>query len=224
MNEEYRPIFSGRAGKKSVFSSFVGYIKRKQELISNLSLALCYFFFVKNNLVFLYSQFRFSVLMLAILYALVGVIALVRRPPQRISMSLEDICITIVGTYSPIMFIGVGNQEETIIFQAVGLVGLSIAILGVIALNASFGLLPADRGVVRGGIYRYIRHPIYAGYFISATAFLVQNISAWNLAFFALFFLGETMRLIREEKLLRMNPDYLEYMQKTRWRIVPYVW
>ena len=51
----------------------------------------------------------------------------------------------------------------------------SIIIAGKLTLGRSFGLMPANRGVVSSGIYRFVRHPIYAGYLITHVAFLAAH-------------------------------------------------
>ena len=42
--------------------------------------------------------------------------------------------------------------------------GLLVVIGGKLSLGRSFGLMPANRGVVSSGLYRIVRHPIYLGY------------------------------------------------------------
>ncbi len=51
------------------------------------------------------------------------------------------------------------------------LAALSFVIWGKISLGRSFAILPANRGVIkRDGMYRFVRHPIYAGYLCTATS------------------------------------------------------
>jgi protein-S-isoprenylcysteine O-methyltransferase Ste14 len=47
-------------------------------------------------------------------------------------------------------------------------------------LGRSFGLLPAQRGLVVVGPYRFVRHPIYFGYLIGHIGFLLVNFSWRN--------------------------------------------
>lgn len=196
----------------------------RREQIANVTLAISYLYFFANNFAFLTYQFRWSVLFLAIFNLFLAVNAIFRRSPRCVSLAPFDIFITLMGTYSVTFMVGVGTQQEVLVLQILGGIGLLISLSGVLALNKSFGLLPADRGVIKAGIYRFIRHPIYAGYFISNCCFIVQNYSHWNLGCFTLFVIFEMLRLLREEKLLCQNPEYFQYTQETRWRIIPALW
>ncbi len=195
-----------------------------REHIANVVLATAYLYFFSNNFAYLTTEFRISVLILAIFNLVIAFNAIFRRVPTRVSLKLFDVCITLIGTYSLTFAVGVRTQEEVIALQLLGGAGLMLSLLGLLTLNKSFGLLPADRGVVTGGIYSVLRHPIYAGYFLSSSCFLAQNYSLHNLVCFMLFAVCETLRLHREEKLLLQNPHYAEYASKVRWRILPFVW
>lgn len=195
-----------------------------REQISNMTLALCFTVFISSNFTFLTNQFRLSILILLIFNSMIVVTAMIRRPPERVSLSAFDITVTMIGTYSVLFFVGSSAQQENIFLQFLGIVGLIISVTGFVFLNKSFGLLPADRGIIKGGIYKLIRHPIYAGYFISNSCFLAQNFTVYNIIVFSCFVICETTRLLREEKLLKQNPDYLKYTKETRWRILPYIW
>ena len=52
----------------------------------------------------------------------------------------------------------------TMLISAVGLI---IVVASKITLGRSFGLVPANRGVVVRGPYTFVRHPIYAGYLVT---------------------------------------------------------
>ena len=92
------------------------------------------------------------------------------------------------------------------------------------ALNRSFGLLPALRGVKTGGLYGWVRHPLYAAYVIIFIGYLINNQSLANVAviLFGITFL--VIRIHYEEDLLTQQADYAHYVNKTRWRLIPSVW
>jgi protein-S-isoprenylcysteine O-methyltransferase Ste14 len=100
-------------------------------------------------------------------------------------------------------------------------VGLSVIIAGKVALGRSFGLMPANRGVVSNGIYRFVRHPIYAGYLVTHAAFLAAHPTALNLLLLVVSDLSLLVRATLEERTLTLDPAYRSYMGDVRWRVVP---
>lgn len=88
-------------------------------------------------------------------------------------------------------------------------------------LGRSFGLLPEERGLVTGGVYRWVRHPMYLGYLINHIGFLLSHFTLQNLVVLAILYVCQILRIVEEEKILQTNPDYQHYMQKTRYRLVP---
>ena len=53
-------------------------------------------------------------------------------------------------------------------------------IAGKLSLGRSFGLMPANRGIVSTGLYRVVRHPIYLGYLITHVGFFAADPTTWN--------------------------------------------
>ena len=101
------------------------------------------------------------------------------------------------------------------------LLGLSLTLWSLSALGASFGLAPADRGLVTSGPYRYLRHPMYTGELISVLGALATNWSFWNAGVVALLLLVLIGRIHQEEKILF---GYKNYRMRTPWRFLPGVW
>jgi protein-S-isoprenylcysteine O-methyltransferase Ste14 len=104
---------------------------------------------------------------------------------------------------------------------AIGTVGLLVVIAGKLSLGRSFGLIPANRGIVSTGLYRIVRHPIYLGYFITHVAFVAANPTFWN--FFVLFVadIAQLARAVCEERTLAQDEAYRAYQARVRWRVVP---
>ena len=84
-----------------------------------------------------------------------------------------------------------------------------------------------ERGhqVVSSGPYRYVRHPMYAGMpalWIGTSIFLG---SWWALIPGVLIIILFIARTALEDKMLQQElPGYIEYAQKTRYRLLPGVW
>ena len=72
------------------------------------------------------------------------------------------------------------------------------------------------REPVYGGIYKYIRHPIYIGEMIAIIGTLIFRFSIINLILVVIFIFGQIIRArLEEKKLSTVFPSYAEYKQKT---------
>ncbi len=105
--------------------------------------------------------------------------------------------------------------------EALGLVGVGLALWGMVSLGAAFGVAPADRGLVTHGPYRFIRHPMYAGETLSLIPVVLLNPSLRNLALAAVLTVTVLLRIQWEEGIL---DGYTEYARRVRWRLLPGVW
>jgi protein-S-isoprenylcysteine O-methyltransferase Ste14 len=83
---------------------------------------------------------------------------------------------------------------------------------------------PTQGGLVTGGPYRYIRHPIYAAICLFTWAGVAAHWS-WSSALWGALILGSAvMRIYCEEPLVAARyPDYIQYKART-WRMIPYIY
>jgi protein-S-isoprenylcysteine O-methyltransferase Ste14 len=102
-------------------------------------------------------------------------------------------------------------------------IGFSWQIYAKLSLGRSFGLLPADRGVVTIGAYRWVRHPIYLGYFVTHMGFLLANFNVQNLLVYTALYIMQAFRIFREEAVLREQPVYRDYCANVPYRLVPFI-
>jgi protein-S-isoprenylcysteine O-methyltransferase Ste14 len=90
---------------------------------------------------------------------------------------------------------------------------------------ASIIQVESGQTITDTGPYRLVRHPMYAGFGILWLAAPVALGSFVALPVFALALPLLVLRLLNEEKFLRRElPGYAEYCQRTRWRLIPFVW
>ncbi len=102
--------------------------------------------------------------------------------------------------------------------------GVLLAVIAVSSLGRSFGIVPSNRGIRTGGMYRLVRHPAYGTYFIIDLGFVMVHPSLRNLLVFAAFILLSYYRSVYEEQLLMGDPEYQAYRQTVPWRFIPGIW
>jgi protein-S-isoprenylcysteine O-methyltransferase Ste14 len=93
---------------------------------------------------------------------------------------------------------------------------------GKVYLGRSFGIVAADRGIVVGGPYRIVRHPIYLGYLVTHVGFLLANWSSRNIAIYIIEYFFQVARILSEERLLKEDDGYRAYFERVRYRLIPF--
>ena len=161
-------------------------------------------------------------LLLLVSELLVVLLTVMRRPAHVIDRSVAArvfSAISIVGV--PLIRPAGAALAPDLITAAASGIGLLIVIAGKLTLGRSFGLLPANRGIVSRGVYQALRHPIYAGYLVTHVAFLVAHPTAWNLVMLVTADTALMIRAVYEERTLARDPEYADYMARVRWRVCP---
>lgn len=153
---------------------------------------------------------------------LVVALTIVRRHAGAVDRTWTARVLTLFATFGPPLVrpysVAFAPESVTITISAIG---LGIVVLGKLSLGRSFGLIPANRGIVCSGMYRFVRHPIYLGYLLTHIGFVAANPADWNLCILAAADAALMMRAVREERTLAQDPEYRDYMQRVRWRVVP---
>jgi protein-S-isoprenylcysteine O-methyltransferase Ste14 len=154
--------------------------------------------------------------------ALVVALTLVRRSAGTVDRSWAARLLTMFSTFCPPLVrpVAAAVAPETLTI-AISAIGLMIVVFGKLSLGRSFGLAPANRGVVCSGLYRFVRHPIYLGYLITHVGFVLAYAGSWNLSILVGADVALMARAIYEERTLGLDECYRAYMQRVRWRIVP---
>jgi protein-S-isoprenylcysteine O-methyltransferase Ste14 len=155
--------------------------------------------------------------------SLVVVLMFIRRHATIIDRSAAGIVTTAASLAGPPLFRAIeapGLVPDTFT-AAASAVGLGLVITGKVALGRSFGIVPANRGVVIRGPYGFVRHPIYTGYLITHVGFVVAHPSAWNVAVLLLADGALVARALIEERVLSRDEQYRSYCQRVGWHLMP---
>jgi protein-S-isoprenylcysteine O-methyltransferase Ste14 len=170
---------------------------------------------------------RWTALLLLVSESYTLVLVLVARRALQRDLSFGALAATIYATCFVVMLQPQGTTHLLPEWAGAGLQLASMAwqFTAKIFLGRSFGLLPAQRGVVTAGPYRFVRHPIYFGYLIGHIGFLLANYTWRNAAVLALLYAAQVIRIQREEAILAAtDPGYRAYQQRVRWHLLPFVY
>ncbi len=168
-------------------------------------------------------NFRVSSFLLLLQELILMAILFIRRPSISTSARPHEWALAFAATFLPLILRAHGTGEY-MIGTAFSIAGTLVGILGLFALNRSIGVVPANRGIQTGGMYKWVRHPLYASYIIAFGGFLINNFSTQNALILAAWFVFQALRLLAEERHLAQDPDYRQFMQSTRWRLIPGLW
>lgn len=166
---------------------------------------------------------RLTGLLLLASEALVVVFTVCRRAPVTVDRSVRARALTAMSMLGALLVRPslVAPLAPEIVTVALSAVGLLVVIGGKISLGRSFGLIPANRGIVSSGLYRLVRHPIYLGYLVTHIAFVLANPTAWNIALLVTADVALLARAVCEERTLARDQAYRAYQTRVRWRVVP---
>lgn len=195
-------------------------LDRGWEIATNLVLMAVYGFFAYRFAIDFVATRRPSSLLFLLVQSIVAVFFLTRRRAVKVSVDPFAWAAALAGTWLPLLLRPVA-AEEVLAGQALQLAGLAVQVAGISSLARSFGIVPANRGIKTGGLYRFVRHPIYSAYLLSNAGFLINQYSLYNALALLLWLFFKLLRIRYEEELLALDPEYADYMQTTRWRLVP---
>ena len=110
------------------------------------------------------------------------------------------------------------------LYEALQFAGLALGLVSLFTLGRSFGLIAANRGVQTRGVYGIVRHPIYTAYIVTQAGYLLANPSLYNGGILLLAWIFQFVRIGQEEDILSRDRAYADYMERVRYRLVPFLY
>ncbi|MEJ5200636.1 MAG: methyltransferase [Anaerolineales bacterium] len=158
-------------------------------------------------------------LYLAIQAGLVAILFVKRRKPHRKANRWQE-GVAWLSALLPLSLQLRGGQYHPL-GEWVAAVGVAISILAVNRLDKSFGVAPADRGLVDQGIYRLVRHPMYLGELLALWGAAFSWLTVWNVLVVVAQMAFTVLRIRWEERLIA---GYESYKAQVKWRLLPLIW
>ncbi len=155
--------------------------------------------------------------------AMVVVLMIVRRRARVVDRSVSSAFLTMFSLVGPpLMRAGAGEAlVPDLVTAIVSTIGVAIVIAGKLTIGRSFGIAPANRGIVARGPYNVVRHPIYAGYLLTHAAVLAAYPSLWNVFAVVTGDIALVLRALAEERVLKNDHEYQRYCTRVTWHLVP---
>jgi protein-S-isoprenylcysteine O-methyltransferase Ste14/uncharacterized membrane protein len=159
------------------------------------------------------------------IYVVLLIAFLFRTQPVDRSRGMAEILIPLAGAVmpfallfsSPARFVWTNRAFNMGIFWFMA-AATALTVWGMWSLRRSFSITVEAREFIKGGPYRFVRHPIYTGEILAAAAVTFWRASWSNLVVFTLFLSLQLVRArMEEEKLKRNFPAYEDYAGDVWW-------
>lgn len=185
-------------------------------------LSTLWLFFAAAHLVVFSRTLEPSLALFCMAETMVAAFFLIRTQPRTFTRAPHEWIVAMLGTFFPLLLRPTSHALLPGADWGI-VIGATFQIAGILSLNRSFALVPALRRLKTGGMYRLVRHPIYAAYLLTFCSYLAANYSIWNLLILLFSVTLMVARLRFEEGHLSLAPEYRDYQQRVKWRLIPFV-
>jgi protein-S-isoprenylcysteine O-methyltransferase Ste14 len=155
--------------------------------------------------------------------AIMGMLSFVRTPPRSTMVNLSTIGATAGMLFLPCFMRPVGASSGGLALAGVALelFGIALTQIARVYMGRSFGVLPANRGVVSKGPFSLIRHPIYFGWLVLSIGYAMSYPTARNILLILVTLPFMVWRIEQEETHLSEDPEYCAYERRVWFRLWP---
>jgi protein-S-isoprenylcysteine O-methyltransferase Ste14 len=115
------------------------------------------------------------------------------------------------------------NLTATFIARLLVILLLLIYLWATLSLGTKCSNL-TNRGIIKKGAYKYVRHPAYISKNLAWWIMLIPTISIAGIFGMLIWSLIYFFRAITEERHLIQDPDYVQYCKQTKYRFIPGVY
>ena len=192
-------------------------------IYSGMLLTVLWGFFAYAHFSKFHETREWTLLLLVISETLTAGFFIFRSVPKTVSVAPSDWLVAIAGTFAP-LFLRPATWGVLPLASIVMVVGTMLQIASLLSLNRSFALVAAKREIKTAWMYRIVRHPLYASYFLILGGYVLVHTTLANLLVYAITMGFLCARIFREERHLALDPAYRAYMLEVRYRLIPFVY
>jgi protein-S-isoprenylcysteine O-methyltransferase Ste14 len=146
----------------------------------------------------------------------------VTRPKARSETSSLPLWLLATAAVALPMLLRPSSAPEHLpVAHALQLVGVVMLAGSLLSLRRSFALVPGNRGVRDGGLYRLVRHPMYLSELTILLGVVVANPTTANMIIWAVECSLQLARALAEEEFLGADPVYRAYRERVPYRLLP---
>jgi protein-S-isoprenylcysteine O-methyltransferase Ste14 len=153
-----------------------------------------------------------------------GIYCLVRSAPQSTATSLSSLLATMGMIVAPFLLVRTASSTSGVIKElaiSFELLGVALTQVSRLYMGRRFGLLPANRGIVTGGPFAIVRHPIYLGWLLLSVGYVLTYPATRNVVAVLGTIPFMIWRIEQEEALLDSDSTYAAYHKRVPFRLIP---
>ncbi|MCA9367282.1 isoprenylcysteine carboxylmethyltransferase family protein [Candidatus Kaiserbacteria bacterium] len=195
-------------------------------LVTTLGLALLYTYFLYNHITAIKQHNVTPIIAIFVaMESVVLVLLAIRQQPVAKHTNVRGWLFAFLGTFMPFALFPFGAIVlHAPLGDTLTVIGGLIAVGAYLSLNTSFGVSPSLRTVKTNGLYRVVRHPMYAAYFFLYGGYLLLVFSPYNAFILCLLFVCLVMRIYYEEQILSTSVEYHAYKKTVPYRLFPFLY
>jgi protein-S-isoprenylcysteine O-methyltransferase Ste14 len=155
--------------------------------------------------------------------AIMAVMSFARFAPRSATVNLRTIAASGAMLIIPCFMRPTDSSTSALVTTGLifELFGVTLTQVARVYMGRSFGILPANRGIVSKGPFRWVRHPIYFGWLVLSIGFAMSYASPRNVLLIVATVPFMFWRIGQEEAHLRADPEYRAYMDRVPYRLWP---
>jgi protein-S-isoprenylcysteine O-methyltransferase Ste14 len=160
---------------------------------------------------------------LLIVNSIVVAMYVMKRDARSISQSPLLWLLAFAGTCATLLLRPTAPSTPFSIGDIIQMIGIVAIAASMLSLRRSFGIVPAHRGIRTGGLYSFVRHPLYTSELLWMLGFVIANPSGWNIGLWLCDCVLQFARACAEERFLSIDPIYAQYRARVKYRLLPLV-